>query len=109
MPGSQVVFDEDFLAGERDIQTLHPRLAARWDMATHRVRLFERYGVLRGVKAPPKEDTAPERDDDSEVICECCGCQGHWHDRRVEVNTWHYWCHDKKGSAAMEGGGWKGG
>jgi len=84
---------------------IDPRLAARWEIATYKMRLTDRYGVLRGVDYS-ESDYRYETPDDSKVACHRCGTKGEWKTsyRRTEVfiQDMHW-----EGLKALEGSNWE--
>ncbi len=68
------VFSEDWQTGDHGVRTVDPELAARWEIATYRMQLSQRYGALRGIELDEHaEKSGPDHTDDSEIACECCG------------------------------------
>lgn len=68
------VFDEDWKTGDMGVRTVDPELAARWEIATYRMHLSQRYGVLRGIELDEHaEKSGPDHENDTHVACECCG------------------------------------
>jgi len=84
--------------------SMHPKLAARWELATQRIHLAQKYGAFRGIKYQ-RSDYSYEPQDDSEVACEHCGVVGEWHDEFQRAEVWMQDCH-ARGNAAMIGGHW---
>jgi hypothetical protein len=80
---------------------LHPKLAARFEAATYRLRLSDCLGVFRGKETEDCEDEEAKAEEDSvmkmeaELPCGNCGVVGEW--RRVlrDTETWIKECHSK--------------
>jgi hypothetical protein len=101
--GSAAAFDEDFLAGDKAGRLLDPELAARWELASHNLRLTECYGALRGLQVPrPDEKGGPH--DDGAVQCDC-GSTGQFETIYKRVFDYLVDCHFK-GKAGLEGNRW---
>ena len=98
-------FDEGHHGYEGDSSpTMHPKLAARWELATVRLHLSQKYGGFRGLDYR-RSDYSYEPPDDSEVACEHCGVVGEWSDSYQRSEVWMQDCH-ARGNAAMQGGRW---
>lgn len=110
---------EEWIAGHR-LECPHPVLAARWAVATHGVRLYEAYGVLRKLglqdAADDDADLAEEALDASSaldsVVAEeaqglaCTGCGGtHWEWGTRDLVSWAREAH-ARGGAALHGSRW---
>jgi hypothetical protein len=69
---------ESWIAGQRRL-VMHPRLVARWEIATFGARLVERYGIVREVP-PPDNDGENDGNEETEIPapprepCPWCGC-----------------------------------
>jgi len=79
-------FDEAFMADQLVIKGIDSNLAARWELATYKIRLTEVCGALRGVKKLSTKEL--DSKDDEEVSCPCCGLVGEWHDKVVPTIDW---------------------
>ena len=101
--GSAAAFNEDFLTGERRARLLHPKLAAKWEVAAFNLRLSESYGAIRGMKAPAPDFEGGVHDD-VDVRCSC-GALGQY--KTVYRNVFDYLieCH-LQGKAGLEGNRW---
>lgn len=101
--------DEAWLAGE-DQRGMYPAwLAARWELATRRQRLVERYGSLRGWEFDDNKDCEEREADrkaDHGMVCMSCGAVGRWRDGIRSLRSWIKECHDA-GERALIGGAWK--
>lgn len=95
---------EGWFAFEENAKCINPRLAARWEIATYKLRMTDRYGELRGVSFS-EADYKYVPPDDSKACCQHCGVQGEWETayRRAEVfiQDMHI-----AGHRAMEGSSW---
>ena len=87
-----------------DAPKMDPRLAARWELATQRMHLSQKYGAFRGLDYR-RSDYSYQPPDDAEVACEHCGVVGEWTDSYRKAEVWMQDCHDR-GNAAMIGGRW---
>lgn len=88
--------DEDWVTGETVLVTASPLLAARWEFATYRMHLAQRYGALRGLELDEHgEDSKPENEDDAHVACSCCGTVGEWRTSFVATDRWFRECHQR--------------
>jgi hypothetical protein len=83
---------------------MHPRLAARWELATQRMHMSQKYGAFRGLDYR-RSDYSYEPPDDAEVGCEECGVIGEWHDEYRRAEVWMQDCHIRE-KVAMIGGRW---
>jgi hypothetical protein len=102
---SKSAYSESWLSGERVGTSVDPALAARWEVATYRMHLVQRFGALRGLKFDEHgEDSKPEPD--AHVMCTCCGTVGEF--RSVPRNTerWLWTCHSL-GLPGLERSDWK--
>jgi hypothetical protein len=64
----------EWIGGKR-IRVMHPVLVARWEIATYRLRLVERYGLCRQVEPPDEDAENEETATPEEPIAPClCGC-----------------------------------
>lgn len=102
-------FDESHLAGAPRWR-LDPALAAKWEIATHGMRLSEWYGTLRGTATADAaaeasavaavdaemltEQQLAEQDDD--VACDCCGLVGEWSWGMMPVQEYVASCHSRR-------------
>jgi len=99
--------DEDWLAGDRAARVVDPILAARWEIAAYKLKLMQRYGALRGVALDEHgREGESGHEDDSEVVCDCCGSVGAWKTVYRKAENWIQEMHDK-GCAALVGSEWK--
>jgi len=73
-------------------ETIHPALAASWEIATFGAQLVSRYGLFRALPDPEDEEIEDERIADDEVVCPVCG-SSHWHDELVALGSWIRYCH----------------
>jgi hypothetical protein len=88
--------DEDWVTGESVLVTASPLLAVRWEFATYRMHLTQRYGALRGLDLDEHgEDSKPENEDDAHIACSCCGTVGSWRTSFVSTDRWFRECHDR--------------
>lgn len=85
--GGDHVYDEDFWSGTSSAATTDPLLAARWEIATYKAHLSQKYGALRGIELDEGESAAPEKELEADhgVSCACCGLVGQfeWKNRRA--------------------------
>jgi hypothetical protein len=88
--------------GGESVAMMHPGLAARWELATQRMHLSQKYGIFRGIKYE-SSDYSYEPPNDSEVACEHCGVVGEWHTEYRRAEVWIQDCH-AQGKAALIGG-----
>lgn len=90
-----MAWDEGFMAGERTAEVVDAQLAARWELATFRLHLMERYGALRGmeIEEHPKDKSVDE--DDKDTACESCGLVGQWKWGYRRTQFWMQDCHDR--------------
>lgn len=90
-----MAWDEGFIAGEEVAEVVDAQLAARWEIATYRLHLMERYGALRGmeIEEHPKDKSVDE--DDEDVACESCGLVGQWKWGYRRADIWIQDCHDR--------------
>ena len=97
-------FDESFHANDSDfiVSYMHPKLAARWELATQRIHMVQKYGAFRGLDYK-RSDYSYEPPDDSEVACEHCGKVGEWRDKYRNFVLWAWECH-KRDRKALDGG-----
>jgi len=98
-------FDEDYQAGLTNGVGMDPVLAARWEIASQRIHLSQKYGALRGIKYQ-RSDYTHEEPDDSEVACQSCGVVGEWKNAYRSAELWIVKCHDE-GVSAFVKGKWK--
>lgn len=93
MESNKGTFKEEWLGGDNVASTIDPVLAARWEIATYRLQLVQRYGALRGLKFEEYNHVALQEQDD-DIACGGCGTVGEW--RTVARNTeeWIQRCHD---------------
>jgi len=95
---------EGWFGLEENTECIDPKLAARWEIATYKLRMTDRYGELRGVSFSEADYTyvPPE---DTKTVCQHCGVQGEWETayRRAEVfiQDMHI-----AGHRALEGSSW---
>lgn len=94
--------------------TLHPTIAARWELASYGTRLMERYGGLREAleDAPAELPTISAIDtasDDGRTRCQCCGTVGRWQWRvwRGSVASWVNYCRARGSPALAESAAWE--
>lgn len=99
-------WDEEWLAGERSAQVIDPTLAVRWEFATHRMHLLERYGALRGLEIEEHPSKRADEVDDEDTACTKCGLVGDWKWRLRPTEEWLQGCHDR-GSAGLRRSPWK--
>jgi hypothetical protein len=85
-----------------EVKTMHPKLAARWEVATQRIHMVQKYGAFRGLDYC-RSDYRYEPPDDSKTACESCGKVGEWCDKFRKSEVWMQECHDR-GRKAMDGG-----
>ena len=98
-------WDEGWLAGDRTAKVIDPYLAARWEFATYRLHLLERYGAFRGMEiesSPRKKEEA----DDAETPCPSCGVVGEWRWNMRGTEEWLQHCHDK-GRSGLRRSAWE--
>lgn len=93
MDSNKGTFDERWLGGDNVASTIDPRLAARWEVATYRLRLVARYGALYGLKVGKHDHVALQEEDD-DVACGGCGCVGDWRSVPRNSEDWIQRCHD---------------
>ena len=88
-----MAWDEGWLAGDRTAEVVDPQLAARWEIATYRLHLLERYGAFRGLEMEtmPRSKEDPE---DHDTACESCGVVGDWKWAHRPTERWLQDCHD---------------
>lgn len=87
--------DEDWLAGDRMAKVVSPTLAARWEIATYRLKLLQKYGAIRGMKLEEHGKKHHVHDDDSKVRCPHCGAVGAWKTVLRRAEYWLQQCHDR--------------
>lgn len=87
--------DEDWVTGEKSVTTCDPRLAARWEIATYRMHLVQRYGSLRGLELDEHGCSKPDNTNDSGVKCGRCGKVGFWKTGFRSTADWFVECHDR--------------
>ena len=102
--GYVVQSNEGFLGMEEGAKTIHPVLAARWEIAVYGMRLTARYGLLRGVDFS-EGDYSYTPPDDSKVACSKCGAQGRWETSYRKAEVFIQDMH-ADGKRALEGSGW---
>jgi hypothetical protein len=97
-------------------KVLHPTLAARWEIATHKMQTRGLMGAFRGVKVAEETDaeaateaeeiekTLPEADE--ETACECCGTVGEFTTATRKTQEWVRECHSH-GKKALWGSRWE--
>jgi hypothetical protein len=70
---------EPWIAGKK-LTVMHPRLVARWEIATFNARLVERYGLVRLVEPPESDGEGDEENEENTIApapaepCPWCGC-----------------------------------
>lgn len=94
---------------EREV--LHPRLAARWEVATMGVHLTINFGAFRnaaarkGLTETEESDDERSQQEDAETECQDCGVVGEWHwvhqDTLAYVRAMH-----ERGMRAFSGSRW---
>lgn len=88
------VMDEDWNNGDTGARTVDPQLAARWEVATYRRQLAQRYGSLRGIRLDEHaEKSGPDHEADTHVACTCCGEVGAFRTVRRNAVRWFDRCH----------------
>jgi hypothetical protein len=99
---------EDWMAGEMTARCVDPVLAARWEIASYRLHLLQRYGALRGMKLEEhgKEEDESGHEDDGHVKCAVCGAVGAWKSVFRRTDRWLAWCH-ARGSPGLAKSTWK--
>lgn len=87
--GGDHVYDEDFWSNTSAAQTTDPLLAARWEIATYKTHLSQKYGALRGIELD-EDGTAPESalENDHGETCACCGVVGRFEWKRRRAQGW---------------------
>jgi hypothetical protein len=98
--------DEDWLGGDRTAKVVDPILAARWEIASYKLKLIQRYGALRGMELDEHGREDDHVHDDSEVACSRCGTVGDWRTVLRKSESWIQACHDR-GLGALQGSSWK--
>ena len=93
MESNKGIFDEEWLGGDNIASTIDPVLAARWEIATYRLQLVQRYGALRRLKVE-KYDHVALQEQDEEVACGGCGTVGDWRSVARNTEDWIQRCHD---------------
>jgi hypothetical protein len=91
----------------RSRETLHPTLAARWELATMARHLSRIFGALRGAK--PKKDEAEEpapREPECPDHCGHCGTVGEMEMVELPAQPTVALMHSK-GMRALRGSRWK--
>lgn len=101
------IWNENFDREEQWAMMVDPRLAVRWELATYRMHLTQRYGVLRGLDLDEEgEDLTLSTDDDRETPCDNCGVVGEWNNCFRTTSRWVDECHEQ-GRAAFTRSEWK--
>lgn len=98
-------WDEGWLAGDRTAKVIDPHLAARWEIATYKLHLLERYGAFRGmeIESSPRQREEPG---DHETACQRCGTVGDWRWSWRGTEEWLQHCHDR-GRAGLRKSSWQ--
>lgn len=88
--------DEDLVTGTKSAVFVDPELAVRWEFATYRMHLVQRYGAFRGMELDEHAEKAPaDNEDDAEVTCSCCGSVGNWRTAYRATEDWFSECHER--------------
>lgn len=99
--------DESWLAGDRTARVVDPILAARWEIASYKLKLVQKYGALRGMKLEEHgKEGECRHEDDSQVKCVRCGAVGAWKTVVRRAEEWIQWCHER-GAPALQGSSWR--
>lgn len=85
-------WQEGWLAGDMTATTIDPRLAAKWEVASYRLQLQQRFGALRGLPEPPEVEPEQPPLDDAETACGGCGTVGQWRSVAVRAEDWTMAC-----------------
>lgn len=101
-----MAWDEEWLAGERAAKVIDPTLVARWELATYKLHLLERYGALRGMEIEEYPAKREDEVDDRHTVCKSCGLVGEWKWRLRATEEWLQDCHDR-GNAGLRRSPWK--
>jgi hypothetical protein len=98
-------FCEEAWIEEEGAARLHPKIAARFEAATYRLRLSDCFGVLRGKEAEnaeeeeAKEEEKNIQEEEKEIACESCGVVGEWRRVLKDTESWIRECHAKSKKA----------
>ncbi len=88
------IFDEDWQTGDMGVRTVDPELAARWEIATYRMHLSQKYGSLRSIDLDEHaEKSGPDHTNDADVACACCGEVGAFRTIGRNAVRWLERCH----------------
>lgn len=88
-------WQEGWLAGDKTATTVDPRLAAKWELASYKLQLHQRYGALRKLQEPQEVEPEQAPLDDEEMACGGCGTVGEWRSVAVRADQWALACHAK--------------
>jgi len=89
------LYDEDWVTGQRGVRCCDPRLAVRWELATYRMHLVQRYGKFRKLALDEHgENQPPDNERDEDVSCVSCGTVGNWKRGFRSTYEWFAECHE---------------